>query len=353
MAALPLSSRAEATYSCLGPSQFGSPANATLPRRRKTDMTQQSHPQMLGSQTTPRMRMHLRTFTSVGLNSQLSDVDEIVFGSDIDQSGNTVKDVRVSPHFAKAFGQTSRQHEAALMRERPDIVRNVHQPRNHHYPDSDMRAVIYSQAPAAAPPVRQPAATAPSLSPFDGAAGYLSTERQRRARGGVGSLLQDAGLHPNVSDVDEVVFGRDLDASNTVVKDVRLSERFQGAAGGTSRHIAYKPVGKRRLRPDTLWGAAPRRAPEPEDEGVVVGAQGGAGTRRAAAPSAPLYVPMSRQVGDFASPRPQFVPPSLPHPLQPQHAAAAAAQLDASSLAARQWQANQLRASRHMLPPWM
>ncbi len=55
-------------------------------------------------------------------------------------------------------------------------------------------------------------------------------------------MLTDAGLGNNQSDVDEVVFGRDLDGSNNLVKDVRKSAAFSGASGDTTRQmgeIAY------------------------------------------------------------------------------------------------------------------
>ena len=51
-----------------------------------------------------------RTFYEAGLNNQLSDVDEVVFGVDMDHSNDAVKDVRASKHFAQAFGMTSKEH---------------------------------------------------------------------------------------------------------------------------------------------------------------------------------------------------------------------------------------------------
>ncbi len=39
----------------------------------------------------------------------------------------------------------------------------------------------------------------------------------------------DAGLGTQLSDVDEIVFGRDLDFSNDAVKDVRQARAFRGA----------------------------------------------------------------------------------------------------------------------------
>ena len=55
-----------------------------------------------------------RSLMGAGLNAQLSDVDEIVFGRDMDDSANAVKDVTACAHFAGSYGMTTRQHHAAL-----------------------------------------------------------------------------------------------------------------------------------------------------------------------------------------------------------------------------------------------
>ena len=48
--------------------------------------------------------------------------------------------------------------------------------------------------------------------------------------------ISEAALR-QLSEVDSVVFGVDLDGSDAVEKNVRLSRDFAGAAGGTSKEI--------------------------------------------------------------------------------------------------------------------
>ena len=51
------------------------------------------------------------------------------------------------------------------------------------------------------------------------------------------------GLGAQLSDVDTVVFGVDMDGSDEVERDVRLSKPFRGAGGATSREIgAYLQI---------------------------------------------------------------------------------------------------------------
>ena len=68
-----------------------------------------------------------RTFTDAGLNNQLSDVDEVVFGIDMDSSNDAVKDVRASKHFAHAFGMTSKEQNGTF-EPRPKVRREPQQP---------------------------------------------------------------------------------------------------------------------------------------------------------------------------------------------------------------------------------
>ena len=51
------------------------------------------------------------------------------------------------------------------------------------------------------------------------------------------------GVGSQLSEVDTVVFGIDMDGSDDVEKDVRKADDFSGAAGGTSKEIGayYHP----------------------------------------------------------------------------------------------------------------
>ena len=66
---------------------------------------------------------------------------------------------------------------------------------------------------------------------------HLEVRHQQRVTFGRRSLA-DAGLSNLHSDVDEIVFGRDADGSGKAVKDVRQSRAFSGANGQTSRHAS-------------------------------------------------------------------------------------------------------------------
>ena len=292
---------------------------------------------------------------------QLSDVDEIVFGRDIDLSNDAVKDVRQSRHFDGAFGQTSRQRDSMLndMQHKANAAEAI--------AASDMRAVLYAQAPAAAPPRRTAKQT-----PFEGAAGHRSSDRWRT--GGVGSLLHDAGLHPQLSDVDSIVFGVDLDGSDTAVKDVRQSERFSGAAGGTSRHIdsVMDRASKRIVGPE-VWGTAHVMRQDPRDPGRaarIILRPPSAAENAAFSPPPPqprvvdrrprlqqqrAWVPMSRMVGDFALHTPRFYPNAREThaPTGMTAGGGGGGGADPGGAMAAQYQIHQLmknRTSRHMLP---
>ena len=56
-----------------------------------------------------------RMLTNAGLSTQQSSVDELVFGRDMDYSGEAVKDVRSSSLFAGAYGRVSDRGAADLM----------------------------------------------------------------------------------------------------------------------------------------------------------------------------------------------------------------------------------------------
>lgn len=352
-------------YSCCHPSLFG--MAPTLPRRHKTEISSHSHPALTASQSDPGLpRVHRRPLMDAGLNVQLSDVDEIVFGHDIDLSNAAVKDVRKSRHFNGAFGQTSRQRDAMLndMQHKSKAAEAI--------AASDMRAILYAQPPAAAPPRRTSKQT-----PFEGAAGHRSSDRWRA--GGVGSLLHDAGLHPQLSDVDSIVFGVDLDNSDTAVKDVRQSRRFSGAAGGTSRHIdsVMDRASKRIVGPEVWGGQAMMMRQDPrdpgkaartilrpptaaEDAGVLLKPPPQVVDRRPQPQQHRAWVPMSRMVGDFALHTPRFYPNA-----REMHASSGmmipggggasgiASDADPGGAMAAQYQIHQMmksRTSRHMLP---
>ena len=74
-------------------------------------------------------------------------------------------------------------------------------------------------------------------------------------------MLTDAGLHSSLSDVDDVVFGRDMDFSDNAVKDIYQSPHFAGACGSSSKMIAQRdekpikpPSGPDLLRTDPWNG---------------------------------------------------------------------------------------------------
>lgn len=53
-------------------------------------------------------------------------------------------------------------------------------------------------------------------------------------------MLTDAGLSSSLSEVDDVVFGRDMDFSDNAVKDIYQSPAFAGACGSSSKMIAQR-----------------------------------------------------------------------------------------------------------------
>lgn len=65
-------------------------------------------------------------------------------------------------------------------------------------------------------------------------------------------FLHDAGMSTQNSDVDSVVFGRDLDFSDAALKDPRTSDVFAGRFGKTSRQLGYDRyhITERRKIPD-------------------------------------------------------------------------------------------------------
>lgn len=69
---------------------------------------------------------------------------------------------------------------------------------------------------------------------FKGAFGKPISRTPRPTRS---SLALTAGLGSQLSDVDEVVFGRDLDGSNDAIKDPRHAKEYSGAAGDISRNL--------------------------------------------------------------------------------------------------------------------
>ena len=54
--------------------------------------------------------------------------------------------------------------------------------------------------------------------------------------------LLDAGLSSLASDIDEVVFNRDLDGSVGLIADVRQSPAFRGAHGKTSKALGFEDL---------------------------------------------------------------------------------------------------------------
>ena len=68
---------------------------------------------------------HRRLLTDAGLNSQLSEVDRVVFNRDLDSSDASVARVRESPHFRGAFGMTSYDQGAERMRRFDAIDKNA------------------------------------------------------------------------------------------------------------------------------------------------------------------------------------------------------------------------------------
>ena len=100
-------------------------------------------------------------------------------------------------------------------------------------------------------------ASRPSSAPAGGMAqptfGMSSRDlhAQLSERSGGRRNLAHAGITTLASNVDEVVFGRDLDASGQSVQDVRSAECFRGAHGKTSKQFDADPLGgnaRRRLR---------------------------------------------------------------------------------------------------------
>ena len=66
--------------------------------------------------------------------------------------------------------------------------------------------------------------------------------------------LLDAGLSSLASDIDEVVFNRDLDGSMDLVADVRQSPTFRGAHGKTSKALGFEDL---QARGGVLGGYSP------------------------------------------------------------------------------------------------
>ena len=182
--------------------------------------------------------------SDAGMSRDASEVDEVVFGRDLDGSANVIKDVRQGASFGGAAGSTSREYHDREIWE----TRLPPPPPSHHA--SPFRTAMSRDCDVTSPVGSSPSPqkyffAPPNASPqhFWGGGTYdPSFDPQRSLRGASRELqpaggkrsLRDAGLNSQLSVVDELVFGRDMDASGGTVQNVRTSSQFAGACGRAS-----------------------------------------------------------------------------------------------------------------------
>ena len=249
---------ATSPYGRQQPQEYGSPrTRPMLPKSHSAYQLRPAHGDhvripsqwQLSPPKPPPRRTEKRMLTDAGLNTQMSEIDEVVFGRDLDDSGGSVKDVRQAPVYSGAAGSTSRHLGAHMPLQRFEELPGA-RPSNSSNPNqqSSVDEIVFGRdmdfsggAAKSSSPQLQLAPTAsweapppkPAADPY-----FLLGKR----------MLTNAGLSTQQSSVDELVFGRDMDYSGEAVKDVRSSSLFAGAYGRVSdRGAAEDPRGKRML----------------------------------------------------------------------------------------------------------
>ena len=185
--------------------------------------------------------------SDAGLSRDASEVDEVVFGRDLDGSGGAIKSVRQGPSFSGAAGNTSREIWDAKLLGAEIATRPLPRPPSHH--DTPFRDAMSRDGCCAPSPVSSTSSPqkyefapeqqssklfwggGPDDPSFDPQRSMLGASRERLPappKRGV------AGLNSQLSQVDEVVFGRDMDFSGGEQPSVRTSVQFTGAYGRPS-----------------------------------------------------------------------------------------------------------------------
>jgi hypothetical protein len=185
--------------------------------------------------------------SDAGMSRYDSEVDDVVFGRDLDGSGDAIKNVREGPSFSGAAGNTSREIWNAKLLGAEIATRPLPRAPSHH--DTPFRDAMSRDSCGAPSPVSSTSSPpkyefAPQIQSsklfwgggpddpsFDPQRKMLGASRERPA---ALSKRTVEGLNSQLSQVDEVVFGRDMDFSGGEQPSVRMSSQFTGAYGRPS-----------------------------------------------------------------------------------------------------------------------
>lgn len=193
--------------------------------------------------------------SDAGMSRDASEVDSVVFGRDTDGSGGLIQNVRQGPSFSGAAGNTSREIWDAKLLGAVIPTRPLPPPPSQHpspFRDAmsrDSRDAMSRDGCCAPSPVSSTSSPqkyefapeaqssklfwggGPDDPSFDPQRSMLGASRERPP---ALSKRVVAGLNSQLSVVDEVVFGRDMDFSGGEQPSVRTSSQFTGAYGRPS-----------------------------------------------------------------------------------------------------------------------
>jgi hypothetical protein len=200
--------------------------------------------------------------SDAGMSRDASEVDEVVFGRDLDGSSGAIKNVRQGASFKGAAGSTSKEIWSAKLLGAEVSTRPLPRPPAHH--NTPFRDAMSRDGGGAPSPgsssASSPSRSSPSRYGFSpeilpsrafwgGGSDDPSFDPQRsmvgasRERPPAPPKRSVAGLNSQLSEVDEVVFGRDMDFSSGERPSIRTSSEFAGAYGRPSSETVANSMG--------------------------------------------------------------------------------------------------------------